>query len=215
MGSLLPDGIGSYEASSMLPLQAGKEQLEEAAKLLTQAGYPGGKGFPPLEVIYNTSENHKKIAVVLQQFWKENLGIEIRLHNLEWRVYLDRMQSKDFQIARQGGCSTVDDASDLLLWFKGGNRRNFHNWASKNYDSLVSKGMAEVDLKKRNLYYKQAETILLQELPIIPIYHYVQPTLVGKQVLIRSGDSEDFQPWVGNPFLQYSLKYFAIGKQNG
>jgi len=64
------------------------ENLAEAQRLLAEAGYPEGKGFPKLTLLYNTSEGHKKIAEAIQQMWKKNLGIEVGLTNQEWQVYL-------------------------------------------------------------------------------------------------------------------------------
>ena len=211
-GSLLPAGIGGYQPNSSLPLTASNETKALARKLLSEAGYPNGKGFPKLTIIYNTLENHKKIALVIQQFWKKTLGIDVELQNLEWKVYLNRLQEKDFQIARQGGCAQSGDPSDLLLWFKGGNRRNFHNWANEKYDRFVELGMHEIDPGKRLQYFQSAEKILSNEIPIVPIFRYVDASLVKESVVIRNAKTMNFIPWQGNAYKEYRLKYYALKK---
>jgi oligopeptide transport system substrate-binding protein len=73
---------------------------ERARALLAEAGFPKGDNFPEIELLYNTSESHKIVAEAIQQMWKQELGITIRLHNQEWKVYLDSRQKGDFDIAR-------------------------------------------------------------------------------------------------------------------
>lgn len=81
--------------------------FELAKKLLAEAGYPNGKGFPKIELTYNNHADHLKTALAIQQMWKKNLGVDITLRNLEWKVYLDARNSKDFQIMRRGNVADV------------------------------------------------------------------------------------------------------------
>jgi len=71
-------------------------------KLLADAGYPDGKGFPKFVLLYNTSEAHKTIAEAIQRMWKETLGIECTLTNQEWKVYLDNRTTLNYDVARAG-----------------------------------------------------------------------------------------------------------------
>ena len=79
-----------------------QDPIAAAKRLLAEAGYPNGAGFPAVELLYNTSEAHKKIAAAIQFMWKKNLGIKITLRNTEWKTYLDQLSKLDYQIARRG-----------------------------------------------------------------------------------------------------------------
>ncbi|MDQ1257694.1 MAG: oligopeptide transport system substrate-binding protein, partial [Candidatus Hydrogenedentes bacterium] len=92
-----PPGVAGYTCAASIPYDPG-----EAKKLLAQAGYPDGKGLPPIEFLYNSSENHKLIAEAIQNMWKLNLGVEVGLANQDWKVYLDSMKALNYQIARSG-----------------------------------------------------------------------------------------------------------------
>src|SRR5690606_20415901 len=110
---------------------------EAARALLAEAGYPGGEGFPPTELLYNTSEGHRKLAVAIQQMWQRELGIEITLNNQDWKVYLDSVNNGNYQIARAGWIGDyVDPNSFLDMWVTdGGNNRT--GWSDPRYDRLV------------------------------------------------------------------------------
>ena len=93
----VPDGIGGYETSKDVTYNP-----ERAKKLLAEAGYPNGEGFPQAEILINTSENHRKIAEAIQAMWRKQLGIEIGIFNQEWKVYLDSQSSLEYDISRAG-----------------------------------------------------------------------------------------------------------------
>jgi oligopeptide transport system substrate-binding protein len=167
---------------SVLPSDGSR--IAEAKQLLKQAGYPDGKGLAPIEILYNTHAGHKKIAEALQEMWKQNLGVEIKLFNQEWKVYLDSMRTRNFQLGRQGWIGDYNDPNTFLDMLMTDNGNNRSGWSNKQYDEVMEKAAKERDLQKRLTYFQQAEIIALEELPVIPIYIYTriylkQPSVVG------------------------------------
>jgi len=160
---------------------------EKARKLLAEAGFPNGKGFPVTELLYNTSESHRKIAVAIQQMWNQYLGVNIILNNQDWKVYLDSVNNGDYSIARAGWIGDYVDPNTFLdMWVKdGGNNRT--GWSNPRYDELILKlAPTATDRNERYQLMAEAEAILLEEMPIIPIYIYnskslVHPSLKGLQ----------------------------------
>jgi oligopeptide transport system substrate-binding protein len=153
----------------------------EAKRLLAEAGYPGGRGFPPVELIYNTSESHRAIAQAVQQMWKQHLGVEVQLTNLEWKVYLSRVNQLDYGVARAGWIGDYVDPNTFLdMWMTGGGN-NQTGWSNARYDALVRQAARAVDPEARVKLLVEAETILVRdELPIAPIFAYVAKGLVRR-----------------------------------
>ena len=160
---------------------------EKARKLLAEAGYPDGKDFPVTELLYNTSESHRKIAVAIQQMWNQYLGVNIILNNQDWKVYLDSVGNGDYSIARAGWIGDYVDPNTFLdMWVtEGGN--NHTGWSNPRYDELILKLAPTIpDRAMRYKLMAEAEAILLEDMPIIPIYIYnskslVHPSLKGLQ----------------------------------
>ena len=156
--------------------------LAAARKLLAAAGYPDGKGFPKMELLYNTSEAHRAIAEAVQQMWKQNLGIEVQLVNEEWKVYLDSQHTLNYQICRAAWIADyVDPNSFLDMWLTGGGN-NDTGWSNAEYDKLIAAASREADPERRMEIFQQAETILMEELPVIPIYFYTRVDLRRPEV---------------------------------
>ena len=160
---------------------------EKARKLLAEAGYPDGKDFPVTELLYNTSESHRKIAVAIQQMWNQYLGVNIILNNQDWKVYLDSVGNGDYSIASAGWIGDYVDPNTFLdMWVtEGGN--NHTGWSNPRYDELILKLAPTIpDRAMRYKLMAEAEAILLEDMPIIPIYIYnskslVHPSLKGLQ----------------------------------
>jgi len=140
---------------------------------LKEAGYPDGKGFPTLTILYNTSEGHKKIAEAIQQMWKKNLGIDVALENQEWKVYLDKQAKLQYQICRAGWIGDYPDPNTFLDMFVTGGGNNQTGYSNPKYDELVKKAAMEKDPKKRMAIFRQVEEIIMTDLPVMPIYFYV------------------------------------------
>ncbi len=187
-----PPGTGGYTPKARLP--KGSERLEEAKKLLAEAGYPGGKGMPAIEMLYNTSDSHKKIAEAIQQMWKQALGIEITLYNQEWKVYLDSQQQMNFSLSRAGWIADYNDPNTFLDMFLTNGGNNHSGWSNKTYDKLIADAGRETNVKKRLALFGQAEDILLDELPCIPIYIYTRVYLKNPLVEGWYSNVEDIHP---------------------
>ena len=111
---------------------------QKARTLLTEAGYPEGKGLPKIEILYNTNEGHQKIAQAIQQMWKINLNIDVELVNADWQVYLDRERNGDFFISRAGWIGDYPDANSFLDMMVTGRGNNKTGWSNTKYDYLIT-----------------------------------------------------------------------------
>jgi oligopeptide transport system substrate-binding protein len=156
--------------------------IDTARRLLAEAGYPNGAGLRPLQILYNTSDAHGRIAQVIQQMWKQNLGLNVGLLNMEWKVYLDQTQRGDFDIARAGWIGDyVDPNSFLDLWVTdGGNNRA--RWSNRDYDAAIHAAANTTDSTARLRHFQRAEAVLLREAPILPLYFYVSKSLIQPSV---------------------------------
>lgn len=152
-------------------------RILEARRLMEEAGYPGGKDFPTMTLLYNTSESHKKIAAVVQQMWKEDLGIEVELTNKEWKVYLDELTGLNYQVARRGWIGDYTDPHTFIELMSSKSGNNNTGWKNEEYDKLLHESDRELDPQKRMALLQKAEEILLDEMPVIPIYFYVSQTM--------------------------------------
>ena len=182
--AVVPDGILNPEDSKDFRGEGGdffKYDVEGAKKLLAEAGYPDGKGFPELEILYNTDEAHQKIAEAIQEMWNTNLGIKIKLTNQEWGVYLKTRDEGDFQISRAGwGADYTDPMTFLDMWTTGnGNNNTF--WGTKKYDDLINKIRTSEGAERWQALH-DAEKIFMTDMPIMPIYFYTNVNMYKPHV---------------------------------
>jgi oligopeptide transport system substrate-binding protein len=175
--SFTPPNTAGYISNAQL--QGG---VEEARKLLAEAGYPNGEGFPTIELLYNTSESHKIIAEAIQQMWSSNLNIQAELVNQEWKVYLDTQKTLSYQVCRAGWIADYTDPHVFLEIFVTGGGNNDTGWSNLEYDDLLEKALTQTDQAERYEIYQRMEEILMNELPIIPIYVYTRPYLLHPSV---------------------------------
>ena len=175
--SFTPPGSAGYEPETEIPFNP-----ELARSLLAEAGYEGGKNFPLLEILFNTQEGHRKIALAVQQMWQENLGISVQLVNQDWKVYLAREMTGDFQISRAGWIGDYEDPNTFLDTLRPNRGNNKTGWENKEYDRLVELANKTGDQTKRYEYLNEAEKILIDEMPIIPIYTYVRQYQLSSDV---------------------------------
>jgi len=156
--------------------------IEDAKRLLAEAGFPGGKGFPKIELLYNTSESHRAVAEAIQQMWKRNLNIDITLFNQEWKVYLDSQHTTNFTLQRSGWVADYVDPHVFLEIWVSGNGNNDTNWKNPAYDALFQQALAAKTTEERYAIYQQMDAILVDECPIIPIYHYTSVYALSPKV---------------------------------
>lgn len=149
------------------PAGRGRFDTDEAKRLLTEAGYPDGQGFPTIVLLYNTNTNHSQIAVWMQrQFW-ENLNINVELENVEFPTLLDRLETGEFAMARTTSMAEISDYVGFLKRFSQASKARLNNPA---FDALVEKIERESDAEKRNALAAQAERLLHEEVPSLPLF---------------------------------------------
>ncbi|AXC50436.1 peptide ABC transporter substrate-binding protein [Paracoccus suum] len=149
------------------------ERVEKAKALLAEAGYgPGGKPLK-LTIQYNTDDNHKKLAVAVQQFWKA-IGVDAQLANYEWKVHTDRLQNQDFETARYAWCDDYNEASTFLDYFRTEGYNN-GKWSNAEYDKLLADSKTSANPAED---YKKAEQILIGDMATVPVYHYAKVDMI-------------------------------------
>jgi oligopeptide transport system substrate-binding protein len=166
-----------------------RDDVAAAKKLLADAGYPEGRGFPEITFTYNTSAQWKPLAEYLQQRWKETLGINVKLDSMEFAVFLKWRRGDDWtqrgDLFRGGWFSDYEDSNNWynVLWDSQSDPLAFNlGWKNDQYDALVRQAAGERDGAKRESLYSQAEEILAKEYPAIPTFHYTMRTLVKPNV---------------------------------
>ena len=124
---------------------------------------------------YNTSEGHKKIAVAVQQMWKQTLGVQLTPNNYEWKVHTDKLIAGDFEMARYAWCADYNEASTFLDLYASYSTNNDGKYSNPAYDALLKDAKTMADPGPN---YTKAEELLAEDMPIIPIYHYAKVDMV-------------------------------------
>ncbi len=195
---VVPDFLGGgYEEAVKADRAAGKDPFadagfnpERARELLGKAGYTVVKdgdgyraeGMPPIELLYNTSEGHKKLAVAIQDMWKRHLGVSVTLRNEEWKVMLKSVRDRNFQVVRFGWIGDFDHPQTFMDTFMSKSPNNRTGWKSAAFDALVMKARATGDTAESMKLYRQAERVLVDEMPKLPLYFYTKSTLIKPYV---------------------------------
>jgi oligopeptide transport system substrate-binding protein len=187
--SVVPPGIAGYESVKGLG-----EDVQKAQQLLAEAGYPGGRGFPKLTLMYNTSETHRPIAEVIQQQLQNNLNIKLELKNMEWGSFLETVNQEKYEMARYGWVGDYPDPNTFLDMWVTGNPQSNTNWSNAEYDQLIKDASSELDPSKRMQLLHRAEEILADELPVIPIYFYTSAEMAKPNIKGFSPTAQDLHP---------------------
>jgi oligopeptide transport system substrate-binding protein len=175
--SFTPPNTAGYTCETGIPYD-----VEQARQLLALAGYPEGRALPPIEILFNTSENHKIIAEAVQQMWQKNLNVHATLLNQEEKVYFDSRQQMNYQVIRSTWIGDYNDPNSFLdLWTTGGGN-NLTGWSNAEYDRLIAEAARTADQTARYRIFQQAEAILLGEAPVLPIYFYTHGFLIRPNV---------------------------------
>ncbi|QDU85666.1 Oligopeptide-binding protein OppA precursor [Planctomycetes bacterium Pla163] len=204
--SFVPYGMDGYEYAEMerkADLDGNydvtfADDCREAAALMKEAGYgAGGKPLPTIEILYNTSEAHRDIAEVVADSWQRNLGLTAKLANQEWKVYLGSQTNLDYDVSRSAWIGDYIDPNTFLDLFLDGGENNKTGWGNARYDELIYAAKKERDPAQRFEYFREAEAILMDELPVIPIYSYVTQNMLNPRVGGFPGNllNEQFPKW--------------------
>jgi oligopeptide transport system substrate-binding protein len=180
--------------------------------LLAEAGYSGGRGFPQLEITFNTHEGHQAIAQLIRKQWQKNLGIRIRTRNEEFATLLSNQRALNFEVSRLSWIGDYADPNTYLDMFVTGADNNRTGWGKPEYDQLIADAAKVVDPQKRLELLYRAEQMLMDELPFIPMYFYVSKNMLKPYVRGFYNNILDHHPldaiWIDrelktpNPFLK-------------
>ncbi len=175
--ALTPPGTAGYQPPTGVP-----DDYAAARRLLAEAGFPGGKGLPTFEVQIKADDIHRVVVEAIQQMWSHELGVNITIIPLEQKTWLQNQQTQTYQIssARWVG-DYVDPDTYLNLWLTNGGN-NWTGWGNADYDQLVTGAARTLDTPKRQSLQSQAETLLLDQGPIIPIYYGARVFLIAPGV---------------------------------
>jgi oligopeptide transport system substrate-binding protein len=169
----VPDGVPNYQAPAGLEYDP-----ELARKLLAEAGFPQGRGFPSLQYMYFASAGggakiQEKIAVELQEMWRKELGVNIGLRQIERKIFYSAQSRLDYDLSASSWVGDYDDANTFLDMFESGSGNNRTGWKNPRYNVLIARANRDSDLVRRAEFFRQAEAILVtEEAPIVPVYFY-------------------------------------------
>lgn len=155
---------------------------EEARRLLAEAGYPGGKGFPRLKYLIASRETAATIAQAIQATWRKELGIEIEIENKEWTAYLAAMQDFDYDLAASGWIGDYLDPLTFLELWTAGNGNNLTGWSHPKYEELLQQSHQEADPAERYALLREAETVMTSESPVLLVAWYARNYLMHPSV---------------------------------
>ncbi len=175
--ALTPPGLAGYTAPPGVV-----HDVAAAQQLLAAAGFPGGKGLPPVELVTISSEINQKIAEAIQQMWRRDLGVDVQVTQKEFKVLLDAFDTLDYTIARGRWIAEYPDPLTYLSIFTTGNGVNGTGYADPAYDALIAAAARETTPAGRLAALQKAEAHLLEQMPIAPIYWGSRTTLVAASV---------------------------------
>lgn len=152
----------------------------EARRLLKEAGYPDGKGLPPIVLGYNTDEEKKLVAEAVQSMWQKHLGVLVRIENQEWKVFLKKLQTDPFPVFRSGWGADYPDPDNFMKLFTSNSGNNHSRWKNPRYDQLLELAARELEAKKRSQLYDDAQRILTEtDAAIVPLYWKAEATMLN------------------------------------
>jgi oligopeptide transport system substrate-binding protein len=181
--SWVPPGINNYQPRQFTYANmSANARHTKAAQLYREAGYSDDKPVQ-IEIRYNTSESHRRIAIAVQAMWREVLGIEATLVNEEFQVLLANIREQAVtEVFRASWTGDYNDANTFLTILGGGNPSNTPGYENREYDDLMNRAAQQSDPALRQVYLEEAERLMLSEHPLIPIYFYVNKSMVNPRV---------------------------------
>ena len=205
--SFVPPGIGNYDDPAFadymgVPMA---ERVEEAVELMTEAGY-GPDNPVTVELRYNTSENHRKVALAIADMWAP-LGVNIELFNTDVATHYAHLRDRgDFDVARAGWIGDYSDPQNFLFMVESDNTGfNYARYENPEYDALMDEAAATVDLDARAELLFQAEELFMEDLPFLPIYYYASLNLVA----------DNLEGWEDNIQNVHATRFLSITEEEG
>lgn len=212
--SFVPPGMPGYEPLSVERGGTLGEQLRLAKQALAEAGFDAERPFPGLQIHYNTGGEHRDVAEVVAENWHTVLGIEAELSGQEWKAFLDAQRNLDYDVSRSSWLGDYLDPTTFLDVFRSDNENNRTGWADPRYDRLLERAARSTDPAARTALLQDAERLLLEEMPAIPIYFYVSQNVVNPRLGGFFENLQDVHPpkflyWKDNPELRASRRTAA------
>lgn len=212
--------VGRIPTTSFTPKMEGYENAEgegynpeRARQLLAEAGFPGGRGFPQLEILYNTAESNKQTQEIIQQMWKKELGIKVNLINQEWRVFLENSKPSKMNFNGFSQWLWIGDYVDpnsFLELLVSGSENNHSAWKDKKYDSMLAEANSEVDNARRMKLLHDAEAYMLAQQPMIPLFVGPSSFLSKPYVKNLVANLLDQHDW-RNVYIDHSVTAQSLG----
>ncbi|CAK7064106.1 peptide ABC transporter substrate-binding protein [Tissierella sp.] len=207
-GQIAAEGVVPFG----MPDENGKEYRDNVGQLITYNVEEGKKlfleglaeegmkveDFKNMVILYNTSEAHKKIAQAAQEMWRVNLGVEIQLENVDFQVKLDREKAGDYHISRAGWIGDYMDPITFIELWESSSSFNDSKYNNPEYDELVAIAKTSPDAKERFEAMRKAEKIVMEDMPVVPVYFYTQPYAQKPYV------TGVYKPLVNYPKLTYA-----------
>ena len=187
--SVVPAGLAGFKT-----LSTHRYDPDAAKKLLAEAGVTDPSKFE-VTLTYNTSETHKGIAEAMQEMWRKNLGIDAKIHNEEWQVFLRDLETGNLQMGRLGWIGDYPDPFTFLAVFLSTSGNNHSNWKSAEFDRRMAESALEPDNAGRMAKLQAAEAVVLDEMPVLPIYFYTRHYLCKPYVKGLYNTFQDRHPW--------------------
>lgn len=173
-----PDVTAGFEPQPSQIEHMSQAELNAQAKTLLQAAGYGPQRPLKLTLLYNTSENHQKIAIAVASMWKKNLGAEVTLQNQEWKTYIDSRNSGNFDVIRASWVGDYNEPSTFLSVLTSTSSSNIARFNDAGYDKVLNQASQETNATARNADYNEAEHIIAEKAPIAPIYQYSNGRLI-------------------------------------
>ena len=159
-----------------------EKRNEEAKKLLAEAGYAADKPLT-FNLLYNTSDLHKKLAIAAASIWKKNLGVNVKLENQEWKTFLDTRHQGNYDVSRAAWCADYNEPTSFLNMVLSDSSNNTTHYKSPTFDKILADALKATNEEQRTELYGKAEQQLDKDSAIVPVFYYVNARLV--------------KPWVG------------------
>jgi oligopeptide transport system substrate-binding protein len=188
-GSYVPAGLPGYAPAPLPPADPAR-----ARALLAEAGYPGGRGFPSIELLYPHNETTRDFCEAAAAQWERELGLRPRLVNQAWKVFLDSSRQLRYEVGWGAWTADYLDATSFLDIFRTGSGNNRTGWASADYDRLLDRAALAQDPAARGALLAEAEAVLLAELPVAPVYQRINLNLVAPRVRGFHDNALDVHP---------------------